>query len=47
MKMTIFMSSDDRLDIFFKSFGFETRSEFSNAIKEERVLINDKKTKAS
>lgn len=47
MKMTIFMSSDDRLDIFFKSFGFETRSEFSNAIKDQRVLINDKKTKAS
>lgn len=43
--MTIVVSGN-RLDTFFKEFGFETRSEFSNEIKDGRVMINDKIVKA-
>lgn len=46
MKMTFIVSGKKRLDTFFKEFGFETRSEFSNEIKEGRVLVNDNAVKA-
>lgn len=47
MNMTIVVSSDKRLDTFFKEFGFDTRSEFSNEIKSGNVLINNKAIKSS
>lgn len=46
MKMTFIVSGKKRLDTFFKEFGFETRSEFSNEIKDGRVLINGNIVKA-